>query len=135
MKFTEDTRVKIPAILHLVRLGYQYLSLKDQQWNFDSNIFPEIFRQAISKINPEIDDSDVNRLLSDVSLTLDHDDLGQAFYYKLVERSGTKLIDFENLNNWQAQDLIRQPLPVVLDLALLYEYMLRLLLPLPPRPG
>ena len=27
-KFNEDSRVKIPAILHLMRLGYKYLSLK-----------------------------------------------------------------------------------------------------------
>jgi type I restriction enzyme R subunit len=29
MKFNEDSRVKIPTILHLMRLGYGYLSLKD----------------------------------------------------------------------------------------------------------
>jgi type I restriction enzyme R subunit len=99
MKFTEDTRVKIPVILHLVRLGYQYLSLKDQLWDLDTNIFPGLFRQAISKINPGIDNADVGRLLEDVKLTLDNDDLGQAFYTKLADRSGTKLIDFENFNN------------------------------------
>jgi type I restriction enzyme R subunit len=27
MSFNENTRVKIPAILHLCRLGYDYLSL------------------------------------------------------------------------------------------------------------
>ncbi|MDD5580067.1 MAG: type I restriction endonuclease [Methylobacter sp.] len=99
MKFTEDTRVKIPAILHLVRLGYQYLSLKDQNWDLDTNIFPGLFRQAISKINPGIDYADIGRLLEDVKLTLDNDDLGHAFYNKLADRSGTKLIDFENFNN------------------------------------
>lgn len=99
MKFTEDTRVKIPAILHLVRLGYQYLSLKDQQWDLDTNIFPKLFHQAISKINPGIDNADIGRLLEDVKLTLDNDDLGQAFYNKLADRSGIKLIDFENFNN------------------------------------
>ncbi len=29
MTFNEDWRVKTPTILHLVRLGYEYLSLKD----------------------------------------------------------------------------------------------------------
>ena len=29
MKHTEDTRVKIPAILHLIRLGYSYFPLKN----------------------------------------------------------------------------------------------------------
>ncbi len=34
-KFNEDSRVKIPTILHLIRLGYEYLSLKDTEWNID----------------------------------------------------------------------------------------------------
>ncbi|SFP89140.1 hypothetical protein SAMN05216419_102919 [Nitrosomonas cryotolerans] len=37
MKFNEDSRVKIPAILHLIRLGYNYLSLKAQTWDLDTN--------------------------------------------------------------------------------------------------
>jgi hypothetical protein len=32
MKFNEDARVKIPSILHLMQLGYTYLSLKDTYW-------------------------------------------------------------------------------------------------------
>ncbi len=99
MKFTEDTRVKIPTILHLVRLGYQYLSLKDQQWDLESNLFPALFRNAISKLNPDLAEADINRLLADVKLTLDNDDLGLAFYSKITDRSGIKLIDFENFNN------------------------------------
>jgi hypothetical protein len=31
MKFNKDSRVKIPAILHLIRLGYEYFSLKKTQ--------------------------------------------------------------------------------------------------------
>lgn len=29
MKHNEDSRVKIPALIHLTRLGYEYLSLKE----------------------------------------------------------------------------------------------------------
>ena len=32
MKFNEDSRVKIPAIIHLTRLGYDYISLKNNTW-------------------------------------------------------------------------------------------------------
>ena len=42
---------------------------------------------------------DIARLLDEVKLTLDNEDLGQAFYEKLTASSGTKLIDFENFNN------------------------------------
>ena len=97
--FSEDTRVKIPTILHLTRLGYQYLSLKDQTWDQSTNIFPELFSKAISKINKEIKPEAVERLLSDTKLLLDNEDLGKAFYERLVDRSNTKLIDFENFKN------------------------------------
>ncbi|MDB4222784.1 type I restriction endonuclease [Granulosicoccus sp.] len=99
MKFNEDTRVKIPTILHLMRLGYQYLSLKDHGWDVDTNIFPEIFMAAITDINPTIQPDDATRLLEDIKLELDNEDLGRSFFERLTDRSNTKLIDFENFNN------------------------------------
>ena len=97
-KFNEDSRVKIPAILHLMRLGYKYLSLKGQSWDLDTNIFPDVFKTAIGKINPGIEDAEAGRLLEDVKLLLDNEDLGKAFFERLSERSNTKLIDLENFN-------------------------------------
>ena len=99
MKFTEDSRVKIPGILHLVRLGYQYLSLKNAVWDEETNIFPDIFRKSVTRINPSIEPDDIGRLLEDVKLTLDYEDLGKAFYEKLTERSGARLIDFVDFTN------------------------------------
>ena len=102
MKFTEDSRVKIPSILHLTRLGYNYISLKDAVWDEDTNIFTDIFQKSIAKINEsngEIEADDIKRLLSDVKLSLENEDLGKAFYEMLTARSGIKLIDFENFNN------------------------------------
>ena len=97
--FNEDSRVKIPTILHLMRLGYQYLSLKDQSWDISTNIFPQLFTKAINRINPSIEADDVSRLLEDIKLLLDNEDLGRAFFERLTDRSNTKLIDFENFNN------------------------------------
>lgn len=99
MIFSEDSRVKIPCILHLVRLGYSYLSLKGATWDEENNIFPEIFHEAIARINPELKSDDSFRVLADVKLLLDNEDLGKAFYERLTERSGIKLIDFENFDN------------------------------------
>ena len=42
MVFSEDSRVKIHCILHLVRLGYRYLSLKKAKWDEETNIFPSV---------------------------------------------------------------------------------------------
>ena len=99
MVFSEDSRVKIPCILHLVRLGYRYLSLKDNVWDEENNIFPELFRSAIARINPSVEGDDINRLLTDVKLLLDNEDLGKAFYERLAERSGVRLIDFTDFRN------------------------------------
>lgn len=99
MVFSEDSRVKIPCILHLVRLGYRYLSLKNAEWDEDTNIFPKLFGEAIARINPGLEAVEIDRLLSDVKLLLDNEDLGKAFYERLIERSGTRLIDFENFSN------------------------------------
>ncbi len=75
MSFTEDSRVKIPTILHLMRLGYDYLSLKGACWDKETNIFPELFSTAISRINPELKSEDVGRLFEEVKLTLENEDL------------------------------------------------------------
>ncbi|MCB9324020.1 MAG: type I restriction endonuclease subunit R [Lewinellaceae bacterium] len=99
MKFNEDSRVKIPSILHLTRLGYEYLSLKGASWDVETNIFPEIFMDSVVKINDGLAKEDARRLLDDVSLMLDNEDLGKAFYERLVEKSGVRLIDFENFEN------------------------------------
>jgi len=100
MKFNEDSRVKIPTILHLVRLGYGYLSLRDPKviWDESTNIFTDIFHQSIKQINPGISDIDVQQLYNDVSLCLENEDLGKVFYEKLTDKSGIRLIDFEDFN-------------------------------------
>ena len=95
----EDSRVKIPTILHLVRLGYEYLSLKGQSWNETTNIFANIFNTSIKRLNPDFTDGDAKRLYDEVSLSLENEDLGKAFYEKLIATSGTRIIDFENFNN------------------------------------
>lgn len=99
-RFNDDSRVKIPTILHLIRLGYTYLSLKDQVWEVSTNIFTDIFKQQIQKLNPNISGVEVDRIYSEVSLSLENKDLGKAFFEKLIERSeNKKLIDFENFEN------------------------------------
>ncbi len=99
MIHNEDSRVKIPAILHLTRLGYSYLSLKGAKWDENTNIFTEVFRSSLVRINPSAPAEELDRVLQDVSLMLDNEDLGKAFYERLTEKSGLKLIDFEDFDN------------------------------------
>ncbi len=99
MKFNEDARVKIPTILHLTRLGYNYLPLKNTAWDEETNIFTSIFKESVLKINQNAELHDVERLLEDINLSLENEDLGQAFYEMLTERSGFKIVDFEDFSN------------------------------------
>ena len=99
MAFNENTRVKIPANLHLCRLGYTYISLAGAKWDENTNIFTEIFAASIRRINPDIDENEVKKLFDNVSLALDNEDLGQAFYQQLTATSGIKLIDFKDFRN------------------------------------
>ncbi|HEZ4127883.1 TPA: type I restriction endonuclease subunit R, partial [Neisseria meningitidis] len=96
----ENSRVKIPAVLHLMRLGYDYLSLKNENWDKPTNIFPKIFIESLCRINPDLSPDDARRLLTDIRLELDNEDLGQKFYERLTNQSGgKKLIDFQNFDN------------------------------------
>lgn len=99
MKFNEDSRVKIPSILHLTRLGYQYISLRDASWDIDTNIFKDIFFQQVEKINTNITVDEIGRLYQEVSLALENEDLGKAFFELLLNQSGTKILDLENFDN------------------------------------
>ena len=69
MKFNEDSRVKIPAILHCMRLGYEYISLKDSDTAIDkeTNIFIDIFQKSLSEINPGCNEKEVKKALNELS--------------------------------------------------------------------
>lgn len=100
MKHNENSRVKIPALIHLTRLGYNYLSLKDYQSGIhtDTNIFVDIFRNSIGQINGKaLSEHDTNTLISELAIKLSNDDLGKAFYNTLLnDINGIRLIDFED---------------------------------------
>ena len=101
MKFNEDSRVKIPTILHLMRLGYGYLSLKDPEVVRDesTNIFTNIFSASLRRINAEPSEADIKQCYDAIALSLENEDLGKAFYEKLIDQSGIRLIDFANFAN------------------------------------
>ncbi|MEA5429216.1 type I restriction endonuclease subunit R [Arcicella lustrica] len=99
MAFNENTRVKIPAILHLCRLGFRYLSLKNLVSDENTNILTDVFSESIQKINPDLESSHIKRLYEDLSLILENEDLGKAFYEAITATSGIRLIDFKNFSN------------------------------------
>ena len=98
-KFNEDSRVKIPALLHLTRLGYSYLSLDHSEWDKRSNIFSRQLEEALLRINRDLRQEDLPGLLNEIQLDLQNEDLGKAFHKRLTARSGVRLIDFNDHTN------------------------------------
>jgi len=100
-KFNEDSRVKIPAILHLTRLGYTFLpKSKMKHIHQDTNIFIDVFKKSISKINNKnFTDSEINVFIAEISNQLENNDLGKVFYKSLLGDFNCKLIDFKNFEN------------------------------------
>ena len=85
--FNENSRVKIPAIVHLTRLNYKYVSLKaaEQKIDEETNIYKESFRIALNQINEiELTDKDVGSIIGDLKNILDAEDLGRNFYEKIL---------------------------------------------------
>ena len=102
VKFNEDSRVKIPGIVHTTRLGYDYISLKDNKIIIDheTNIFKNVFFESLKRINKDVNDNELEKLLNELKIQLDNEDLGKRFYNTLLYGyNGIKLIDFNDVNN------------------------------------
>ena len=103
LKFNEDTRVKIPATIQLLKLGYNYQSLKDDKLDLDFNtkIFINRFKPAIEKINnKKLSYDEIKQLLDEINNLIRNNDLGKEFYNRLIDpQDKLKLIDFENIKN------------------------------------
>ena len=101
--FNEDTRVKIPATLQFLRLGYSYQSLKadDVVIDFNTKIFVNRFKPALERINSRpVSDNEINATLTEIHDMIRYNDLGREFYYRLIRPlEKIKLIDFENIYN------------------------------------
>ena len=101
LHFNEDTRVKFPATIHFLRLGYDYQSLKGAHIDFNTKIFVPRFKSAIEKINGRTySNEEISSLIDEIHSLIKFNDLGKEFYKRLTSvEYDTKLIDFENLDN------------------------------------
>ena len=101
--FNEATRVQMPAMVHLTRLGYQYfgkIQEKDAEtvYDPDTNILLEVFQSQFEKLNPE-NAGEYKETLREIRKELNDDDLGRGFYKRLKSVSPIRLIDFDNPEN------------------------------------
>jgi len=103
-KFNEATRVQMPAMVHLTRLGYTYFGKIHEEsagtvYDPDTNILLEVFEKQFKKLNPSHEGEYV-QVLKDIRSELkNNDDLGRSFYKRLKAVSPVRLIDFDNPQN------------------------------------
>lgn len=102
-QFSEATRVQMPAMVHLTRIGYTYFGKLSEDKNGtvydgDTNILLPIFEQQFKRLNPE-HEGEYLQVLKDIRKELNDDDLGRGFYNRLKAVSPVKLIDFDNIGN------------------------------------
>ena len=101
LHFNEDTRVKFPATIQFMRLGYHYQSLKKSQIDFNTKIFINRFKPALEKINNiTLSDDEVFDLIDEIHSLIKNNDLGKEFYKRLTSTEHKiKLLDLDNVEN------------------------------------
>ncbi|QQW61483.1 type I restriction endonuclease [Helicobacter pylori] len=96
MPHNEITRVQVPALMHLAKLGYDFIPTNSKP-NLDTatNILIDSFTQAFKALNPTKNAQDS---LDEIKKRLNYNDLGKSFYEYLL-KSERQIIDFDNPNN------------------------------------
>ena len=102
-QFSEATRVQMPAMVHLTRIGYTYFGKLSEDKNgtvydSDTNILLQVFERQFKNLNPG-HEGEFLQVLKDIRKELNDDDLGRGFYNRLKAVSPVKLIDFDNIGN------------------------------------
>lgn len=102
-QFSEVTRVQMPAMVHLTRIGYIYFGKLSEDksgivYDSDTNVLLPFFEQQFKRLNPEHEGEHL-QVLKDIRKELNDDDLGRGFYHRLKAVSPVKLIDFYNIGN------------------------------------
>ena len=108
--FCEDSRVKFPTLMHLMGMGFKYVSLKGlktkyvetPKTDFDplTNILTDYFSQAYYSFNPSASDGDAEKMLSKIQKSLLNDDLGRQFYNDIFLNTSEKIIDLSSPKNF-----------------------------------
>lgn len=98
--WNEATRVQMPAMVHLTKIGYNYIGkitedMAGKVYDPDTNILIQEFKKKFAELNPEKAE-EAESVLTDIRQELDNDDIGESFYKRLKAVSPLKLIDFDN---------------------------------------
>lgn len=101
LHFNEDTRVKFPATIQFLRLGYEFQTLKGARVDFETKIFIDRFKIAIERINKRaISNDELFSLLAEINTLIKNNDLGKEFYKRLISSEyPIRLLDLDDFKN------------------------------------
>ncbi|MBO5613489.1 MAG: type I restriction endonuclease subunit R [Prevotella sp.] len=104
-EFSEDSRVKFPALIHLVGVGFEYISsnnsakpqAQQEPYDIQTNILTNKFKEAFLNLNPLLTEKDAEKKLSDIQTSLSYNDLGRHFYNEILMEPGEgRIVDFSS---------------------------------------
>lgn len=108
--FCEDSRVKFPTLMHLMGMGFKYVSLKGLKTKYveapktefdpQTNILTDYFVEAYNTLNPNAEEGDAEKMLVKIQKSLQNDDLGRQFYNEILLNTGEKIIDLSSPVNF-----------------------------------
>ena len=108
--FSEDSRVKFPTIMHLMGMGYKYISQKGlyskyvnaPKTDYDprTNILLSYFKEAYRKLNHDAAEDGAEKMLARIQTVLSNDDLGRQFYKEVLLNTEERIIDLSSPFNF-----------------------------------
>lgn len=98
--------MKFPTLIHLMSMGYKYISLKGlntkhvstPKTTFDAstNILTDYFFEAYGRLNPNSEAGQAEKMLAKIQSSLVNDDLGRQFYQEILLNTGERIIDLSS---------------------------------------
>lgn len=106
-EFNEMSRVQFPGILHLMKLGYKFISRNTVEQNKDAenNILKNVLKEQFLKLNSQATEKDFEDEYKDIGTELTNDDLGREFFNRL-QNKGNSRFKFIDWNNWDANSFL-----------------------------
>lgn len=108
--FCEDSRMKFPTLMHLMGMGFKYVSLKGLKTKYveapktefdpQTNILTDYFTDAYCTLNPKAEKKDAEDMLVKIQKSLQNDDLGRQFYNEILLNTGERIIDLSSPVNF-----------------------------------
>lgn len=84
-QFNEMTRVQFPGLIHLLKLGYEFIPKHTVESNKDpeNNILLPILKEQFLKLNPGATEKEFDDEYKEIKIELTNNDLGKEFFDRI----------------------------------------------------